>query len=75
MEAQYDFDVATMLIDQTLLRTVEKWISESDIDNHRTYIGRTDNEAFIKWQSIEVDRGKRLSAGGSKYVWRGATPA
>ena len=56
-EAQFDVDVATMLIDQTLLRTVN-WISESDIDSHRTFVGRDDAESFVKWQRIEVDRGK-----------------
>jgi hypothetical protein len=55
-EAQADFDVATKLIDRTLLRTVD-WISESDIDNHRAYVGRTENEPFVRWDRIEVDRG------------------
>src|SRR5262245_38386365 len=55
-EAQADFDVAAKLIDETLLRTVN-WISETDIEHHRAYVGRQDNEAFVRWQSIEVGRG------------------
>jgi hypothetical protein len=55
-EAQADFDVAAKLIDETLLRTVE-WVSETDIDTHRAYVGRTDDERFIRWNNIEVDRG------------------
>ena len=54
-EAPEDFQAATMLIDETLVRTVE-WISPSDIDTHRTFVGRSDAESFVKWQHIEVDR-------------------
>ncbi len=56
-EAPNDFEAATILIDQTLIRTVD-WISESDIEIHRTYVARTDAERFVKWQQIENDRGK-----------------
>jgi hypothetical protein len=55
-EGPSDFEVATKLIDETLLRTVE-WISESDIDAHRIYVSRTDNEPFVRWRSVEIDRG------------------
>jgi hypothetical protein len=56
-ESQNDFDVAAILIDQSLIRCVD-WISEPDIETHRTYVGRDDAEQFVKWQQVEIDRGK-----------------
>ncbi len=73
-EAQADFDVATKLIDETLVRTVD-WVSETDIDAHRAYVGRTDDERFISWDRIDINRGndyrravRRSSAGRSRVT-------
>jgi len=55
-EARNDFEVATRLIDGVLLNHVD-WIEPEYIDQHRIYIGLTDAEHFVKWQTIEMNRG------------------
>src|SRR5262245_10577616 len=57
-KGQEGFNIPTLLIDKSLLRTVEWITDETEINAHRTYVGRTDAEPFVKWQHIEVDRGR-----------------
>jgi hypothetical protein len=55
-EARGDFEVASRLIDETLIRTVG-WIDRDEIHTHREYVGLSDAAEFLTWQAVENSRG------------------